>query len=192
MLNVFSDPTDAINGAINGDSANVDMSVGDIYGGEYHKLKLDSRMIASSFGKIRNIENPLQSGVDKNDVAKSLLTMVSVNNLILSKMISELEGIKSVVWIGAHIDILEYMQMLQYNFQFLTNGDSKLVFPTYHSFLGSMGLLLNQKCLDTSSSSDDEESSEEEKTFEEIKQESTTSMDDGSSYHEKSIIYPDY
>ena len=35
ILNVFSDPTEAINGAINGDSANVDMSVGDIYGGEY-------------------------------------------------------------------------------------------------------------------------------------------------------------
>ena len=35
ILNSFSDPTEAINGAINGDSSNVDMSVGDIYGGEY-------------------------------------------------------------------------------------------------------------------------------------------------------------
>ena len=42
ILNVFSDPTEAITGAINGDSANVDMSVGDIYGGEYKGLKLSS------------------------------------------------------------------------------------------------------------------------------------------------------
>ena len=52
LLNTFSDPTEAINGAINGDSANVDMSVGDIYGGEYKGLNLNSKMIASSFGKL--------------------------------------------------------------------------------------------------------------------------------------------
>ena len=42
--------------------------------------------------------------------------MVSVNTLMLSKMIAEKENIKNVVWIGAHIDILEYMQMAQYAF----------------------------------------------------------------------------
>jgi pantothenate kinase len=62
------------------------------------------------------VENPLENGVDKNDVARSLLTMVSINTLMLSKMIAQLEGIKNVVWIGSHIDILEYMQMAQYLF----------------------------------------------------------------------------
>lgn len=126
-------------------------------------------MIASSFGKLQKIDKPLEKGVDKNDVARSLLTMVSVNTLMLSKMIAQLEGIKNVVWIGSHIDILEYMQMAQYLFQFLTEGGVKLIFPTYHSFLGSMGLLLSQKCLETTSSSDDEDSMEGEISFEEAK-----------------------
>ena len=102
-------------------------------------------MIASSFGKLQKVENPMgpEANTDKNDIARSLLTMVSVNTLMLSKMIAQLENIKNVVWIGSHIDILEYMQMAQYAFQFLTNDDSKLIFPTYHSFLGSLGLLLS-------------------------------------------------
>jgi pantothenate kinase len=45
-------------------------------------------MIASSFGKLQKIDKPLEKGVDKNDVARSLLTMVSVNTLMLSKMIA--------------------------------------------------------------------------------------------------------
>ena len=45
-------------------------------------------MIASSFGKLQKVENPMEKGVDKNDIARSLLTMVSVNTLMLSKMIA--------------------------------------------------------------------------------------------------------
>ena len=36
LLNLFNnDPTSAVNGAMQGDSGNVDMNVGDIYGGDY-------------------------------------------------------------------------------------------------------------------------------------------------------------
>jgi pantothenate kinase len=42
LLNKFNDPTEAIYGAINGDSNNIDMSVGDIYGGSYDSLGLPS------------------------------------------------------------------------------------------------------------------------------------------------------
>ena len=35
-LGLFNnDPTQAVNGAVQGDSGNVDMNVGDIYGGKY-------------------------------------------------------------------------------------------------------------------------------------------------------------
>ena len=53
LLNVFNDPTEAINGAVSGDSSNIDLSVGDIYGGAYDKLGLHTNMIASSFGKLK-------------------------------------------------------------------------------------------------------------------------------------------
>ena len=52
-LGFYNDPTEAIIAANNGDSSNIDMSVGDIYGGGYDKLGLPSQMIASSFGKLQ-------------------------------------------------------------------------------------------------------------------------------------------
>jgi hypothetical protein len=35
--------------------------------------------------------------------------MVIVNTLMLSQMIAQIHKLKNVIWIGAHIDILEYM-----------------------------------------------------------------------------------
>jgi hypothetical protein len=35
--------------------------------------------------------------------------MVAVNIIIFSSMIAKLQGIERVVWIGIHVDILEYM-----------------------------------------------------------------------------------
>jgi hypothetical protein len=35
--------------------------------------------------------------------------MTAVNTLIYSNMVAKLEGIKKVVWIGVHVDIMEYM-----------------------------------------------------------------------------------
>ena len=35
LLNMFSDPTEAVIAGHRGDSSNIDMSVGDIYGGNY-------------------------------------------------------------------------------------------------------------------------------------------------------------
>jgi len=38
--------------AVLGDSSKIDMSVGDIYGGDYKGLNLPMDMIASSFGRL--------------------------------------------------------------------------------------------------------------------------------------------
>jgi len=86
-LNLFNDPTDAIKGAMAGDSSHCDMSVGDIYGGSYGKLGLPAQMIASSFGKLQRLDAPRQQA-DPNDVSRSLLTMVSVNTLMFSKQLA--------------------------------------------------------------------------------------------------------
>ena len=65
-------------------------------------------MIASSFGKLQHCDDALNS-TSKDDISRSLLTMVSVNSLMLSMNIAQLEKITNVVWIGNHIDIMEYM-----------------------------------------------------------------------------------
>ena len=53
----FNDPTEFVNYAIKGDSSNIDMSVGDIYGGEYSGLNFPGNMIACSFGKLKDVED---------------------------------------------------------------------------------------------------------------------------------------
>jgi len=42
LIGSYTDPTEAIDAAIKGDSSNLDMSVGDIYGGGYSALGLPS------------------------------------------------------------------------------------------------------------------------------------------------------
>lgn len=142
-LNLYTDPTVMLASAAKGDSSKVDMSVGDIYGGDYSGLALPSNMIASSFGGLKDIpHDEIMNKVEPADIARSLLTMVAVNNLLYSKMIAQQEGIKRVVWIGSHIDMDEYMQMSEKGFSQITNQSAELIFPTYTSFLGSLGLLL--------------------------------------------------
>lgn len=51
-LGMFNDPTEMCESALKGDSSKVDMSVGDIYGGDYKGLDFPMDMIASSFGKL--------------------------------------------------------------------------------------------------------------------------------------------
>lgn len=109
LLNCFNDPDEAIEAALLGDSCKVDMSVGDIYGGDYSGIGLSSMHIASSFGKLKDASPFEIQNLNKDDISRSLLTMVAVNILIFSNMLAKLEGIKTVVWIGIHIDILEYM-----------------------------------------------------------------------------------
>lgn len=48
--------------------------------------------------------------------------MTAVNLLIFSNVVAKLQGLKRVVWIGLHIDILEYMKMSEEAFKLLTGG----------------------------------------------------------------------
>jgi pantothenate kinase len=93
LLNIFNDPTSAITGALDGDDSEINLSVGDIYGkaGE-SSLGLPDDMIASSFAKCSNM-NDAKADSKPNDISRALLTMVSVNTLMLSSMIAKIEKI---------------------------------------------------------------------------------------------------
>lgn len=59
---------DMLGMASNGDNANVDMLVGDIYGESYNKIGLKSTTIASSFGKVfKTVTGKMDGGYNKND-----------------------------------------------------------------------------------------------------------------------------
>ena len=71
-------------------------------------------MLASSFAKLKDYDSDeLSSKVKhdysfKQDISRSLMTMLTVNTLLFAKSIAQLEKIKNVVFIGAHIDVLPY------------------------------------------------------------------------------------
>jgi len=87
-MGIFEDPTEMCSAAVRGDSSKIDMSVGDIYGGDYKGINLPNNMVASSFGKLKDIEDT-ESQINKDDIARSLLTLIAANNLIFSKIIAQ-------------------------------------------------------------------------------------------------------
>lgn len=131
--------------ARHGDSSKIDMSVGDIYGSNaYSGIGLGKNMIASSFGRLKDAsKEEIKENITPSDISRSLLTLVAANVLIFSRLAAKLENIKRVVWIGNHVDLPEYMLMSEQGFARLTNQEAELIFPTYTSFLGSLGLLLS-------------------------------------------------
>lgn len=88
-LGIYSDPTKMSMDAISGDSSKVDMSVADIYGGGYDDIGLPGDLLASSFGKLKDLnEGDIGSKVTGGDITKSLITMVVANVLVFSATIA--------------------------------------------------------------------------------------------------------
>lgn len=59
-----------------GDNKNVDMLVGDIYGGSYSKIGLKATTIASSFGKVFKASPKERKEFKEQDISRSLLYLV--------------------------------------------------------------------------------------------------------------------
>lgn len=81
LLTEASSYSESLQMASKGESDKVDMLVGDIYGLGYSKFQLSSKTLASSFGKIGGMEAPRapNSGVKEEDLARSLLVMITMN-----------------------------------------------------------------------------------------------------------------
>lgn len=79
----------------------------------------------------------------REDIARSLVTLIAANCLIFSNVIAQIEGIKRVCWIGNHIMMNEYMKMSEEAFSMISENEAELIFSTYSNFLGSFGLLLS-------------------------------------------------
>lgn len=143
----FTSTTQLKDAAVHGDNSGIDISVGDIYGGEYKNkagVSMPPNMIASAFGKLQHKTPEEIAQVNKNDVCRSMMIMVSVNILIFSKMIAQRENLKHIVWIGSHIDVLEYYEMLEFGAEniYFPGNPARLIFPTYGAFLAALGLLI--------------------------------------------------
>ncbi|KAL0304680.1 UNVERIFIED_CONTAM: Pantothenate kinase [Sesamum angustifolium] len=127
-----------------GNNRVIDMLVGDIYGGTgYSKIGLTSTTIASSFGKAVS-ENKELEDYRTEDVARSLLRMIS-NNIGQIAYLNALRfGLKRIFFGGFFIRGHEYtMDTISVAVHFWSNGEAKALFLRHEGFLGALGAFMN-------------------------------------------------
>ena len=149
LINPDDDLTQTIVKSLDGDTSQIDKSVGDIYGEGYEGIGLPAEVIASSFGKVTDKTPEEIDQLNQSDISLSLMNLIMFNTLTIANLVSQIEDIKNVVLVGHHLRIFELEQLCEMGFNLLNGGKSKLMFVNHSSYLGSLGLMIEHGGLDT-------------------------------------------
>nr|XP_007153743.1 hypothetical protein PHAVU_003G061300g [Phaseolus vulgaris]ESW25737.1 hypothetical protein PHAVU_003G061300g [Phaseolus vulgaris] len=127
-----------------GNNRQVDMLVGDIYGGmDYSKIGLSSTTIASSFGKAIS-DNREREDYKPEDIARSLLRMISNNIGQISYLNALRFGLKRIFFGGFFIRKHPFtMDTLSVAVNFWSKGEAKAMFLRHEGFLGAVGSFMS-------------------------------------------------
>ena len=135
----YEDPKLALKEAINGNNQLIDLSVGDIYGGDYGGASLCSDLIASSFSKVSKDNIKL---IEKKDIGKSLLIFYGVTYAQVSTMVSSGEKIDKNIISGDTFGSLELMQMIQNCLGLFSGNNIGGVFNEYSNYYEIIGMIV--------------------------------------------------
>ncbi|XP_050376335.1 pantothenate kinase 2 [Argentina anserina] len=127
-----------------GDNSNIDMLVGDIYGGmDYSKIGLSASTIASSFGKTISDNKELED-YRPEDISLSLLRMISYNIGQISYLNALQFGLKRIFFGGFFIRGHAYtMDTISFAVQFWSKGEAQAMFLRHEGFLGALGAFMS-------------------------------------------------
>lgn len=141
-----------------GDNANVDMLVGDIYGGDYGKIGLKSTTIASSFGKVFRMKREAESVAEDSgaahpdnafssaDVSRSLLYAISNNIGQIAYLQSQIHNLSNIYFGGSFIrGHRQTINTLSYAIKFWSKGEKQAYFLRHEGYLGSVGAFLKRQ-----------------------------------------------
>jgi len=129
---------EAIRMANEGSSTKVDKLVKDIYGGDYPKFNLSGDTVASNFGHM-NLEER-RKNVKREDLARALLEMVTINIGSIARMCAVNEGIDRVVFIGNFLRVNQLsMKLLSYAVNYWSKGAIKALFLEHEGYFGAVG-----------------------------------------------------
>lgn len=144
---------EAIDLAAEGNSTEIDMLVGDIYGGDYSEMGLAATTVASSFGKLVQPARRDAAMRTPQHLAKATLLMITNNIGSLAKLHAQATGVEHVLFTGSfmHGNKLA-MRLLAVAMEFWSKGQIKAIFLRHEGHAGAMGALLN--ALDPSNSTD--------------------------------------
>uniref|UniRef100_UPI00358F78F6 4'-phosphopantetheine phosphatase n=1 Tax=Myxine glutinosa TaxID=7769 RepID=UPI00358F78F6 len=117
----------------------VDMLVRDIYGGNYGAGGLSGGIIASSFGKGATA----QDGFQAEDMAKSLLHMISNNVGQLASLYAKLHSLRTVYFGGFFIrEHPATMHSISFGINYWSKGEVQALFLRHEGYLGAIGAFL--------------------------------------------------
>uniref|UniRef100_A0A7S4D8P4 pantothenate kinase n=1 Tax=Heterosigma akashiwo TaxID=2829 RepID=A0A7S4D8P4_HETAK len=139
---------DALGLARRGDSRNVDMLVGDIYGSGYDRFELSSDTVASSFGKLVNSKYmaDLSRAPRREDFARGLLIMITMNIGQIAYLNAQLCKTKRIVFIGTFLRNNEIScQRLAFAIDYWSGGKMEALFMEHEGYLGALGAFLNSQ-----------------------------------------------
>ena len=134
----YEDPDIVLIDATKGDNQFIDLSVGDIYGGNYSQFSLQSDLIASSFGKLKYVKDI--SKVQKKDIARSLVTLYASSVSQITAMLSMNSQLDKAIVLGNPFNSLELMQMVKVCTGYFSGNKVNSVFSDYSQFLEIIGM----------------------------------------------------
>lgn len=143
MICGYDDPEKAVEDAIKGNNDLIDLSVQDIYGGGYGTFNLDSSLIASSFGKIKHIND--MSQIERQDISRSLMTLFCVTASQICAFLAKQEKITNILIVGNSFESLEFMQMVQMCVNYYSEDKCKAYFTEYSPFINLIGMAVYMK-----------------------------------------------
>ena len=134
----YENPDEAIEDALKGDNRLIDLSVGDIYGGNYSRFSLGSELIASSFGKVKYTKNV--NDVNKKDISRSLVTLFASAVSQMTAFISVSGKIDKIILVGNPFESLVLMQMFQVCTAMFSKNRVHEMFSDYSQYLEIIGM----------------------------------------------------
>jgi type II pantothenate kinase len=95
---------ESLKSSVEGKTRNVDMTVGDIYGGDYASLGLPADMTASFFAKFTARDNEhLRDNVSDSDICRGLLLMITNNIGQISYLLARLHSVSHIFFSGSFL-----------------------------------------------------------------------------------------
>jgi type II pantothenate kinase len=135
---------EAINFATEGDSTQIDMLVGDIYGGDYTEMGLAATTVASSFGKLVQPERREAAMKTPHNLVKAALLMVTNNIGSIAMLHARAAGVRQIMFTGSFLHENQLaMRLLAVAMEFWSKGNMKAVFLRHEGHAGAMGALLS-------------------------------------------------
>ena len=133
----YEDPDLAIAEATKGNNTLIDLSVKDIYGGNYDNISLSSDLIGSSFGNFKNVMD--MNKIEKKDIAKSLIILYGATYSHVTALASSKEKINKIISSGNPFDLLELFQIIQTSIDRYSNNYIGTVFSDYLDYFELIG-----------------------------------------------------